>query len=67
MTNSPRRFLYLLTLWQERPATGDRPAVWRFRLEDTRSNEQWGFGSPDDLLAFLQQQVEDREVWEEER
>jgi hypothetical protein len=49
---------YILRLWQERPASSDRPAVWRFSLEDTRARRRLGFGSLDELTAFLEAQTE---------
>lgn len=58
MQNPPRRFLYLLTMWQERPASPEHPAVWRFSLEDTRTDQRRGFGSLEGLVAFLRAQVE---------
>jgi hypothetical protein len=48
---------YILRLWQERPASSDRPAVWRFSLEDTRARRRLGFGSLEELTAFLEEQV----------
>ncbi|MBN1483924.1 MAG: hypothetical protein JXA37_04315 [Chloroflexia bacterium] len=46
---------YLLRLWQERPAAAGQPAVWRLSLEDARSGDRKGFGSVEDLEAFLRQ------------
>jgi len=58
MQNPPKRFLYLLTMWQERPTSPAHPAVWRFSLEDTRTRQRRGFGSLEGLMAFLREQVE---------
>ena len=52
MRGSSRRSLYLLALWEE------RPAVWRLSLEDARTGQRWGFGSLDGLHAFLGAQME---------
>jgi hypothetical protein len=49
---------YLLRLWRERPASPERPAVWRFSVEDTRTRQRRGFGSLEDLLAFLRALME---------
>jgi hypothetical protein len=56
-----KRSLHLLLMWQERPAAPDRPAVWRFSLEDVRTGQRHGFGSLEGLLAFLRAQVEEPE------
>ena len=53
----PKRFLYVLTLWQERPEIDDQPAVWRYSLEDPYSGERRGFGSLDGVTAFLRDRV----------
>lgn len=45
--------VYLLRLWRERPASAERPAVWRFSLEDTRTGERRGFGDLEGLVDFL--------------
>jgi hypothetical protein len=55
---APRYHAYLLRLWQERPASFERPAVWRFSLEDTRTRQRRGFGSLEALMSFLRAQVE---------
>lgn len=44
---------YILRVWQERPPSEDRPAVWRYSLEDTRTRRRRGFASLDDLTAHL--------------
>lgn len=44
---------YILRAWQERPASADRPALWRYSLEDTRTRRRRGFASLDDLTAHL--------------
>jgi hypothetical protein len=57
MTESPLRFVHLLTLWQERPARPGQPAVWRFSLEDIQTRERHGFADIDALMAFLKTQI----------
>jgi len=58
MSNPSKRFVYVLTAWQERPASPERPAVWRFSLEDTRVRERRGFADLKQLTAFLEEQME---------
>jgi hypothetical protein len=52
MASEPRRYLaYLLRVWC---VTGDDGApVWRASLEDVRTGARQGFGSLEQLLAFL--------------
>lgn len=52
--STQRRMIYVLTAWQERPASPDRPAVWRFSLEDAPAGQRYGFGSLTELTAFLE-------------
>lgn len=49
---------YILRLWQERPASPECPAVWRFSLEDTHAQRRLGFGDLAALTAFLEAQME---------
>jgi len=51
--------VYLLRLWRERPASPERPAVWRFSLEDTRTRQRHGFGDLEALVAFLRAELTD--------
>jgi len=44
---------YVLRLWRERPATRERPAVWRLSLIDTSTGERRGFGCLQDLIDHL--------------
>jgi hypothetical protein len=48
-----RRSVYFLTIWQERPGETDRPAVWRYSLEDVHTGQKRGFGSLEQMLVFL--------------
>ena len=56
-----KRWTQVLTIWQERPALGERPAEWRFSLEDPLTRQRRGFGSLDGLTAFLQEQLAQQE------
>jgi len=62
MSHPPKRFLHLLAIWQERSASSAGPAVWRFSLEDARDGARRGFASLEELMAFLQAQVEGGEA-----
>jgi hypothetical protein len=55
--DSLKRSIYLLTIWQERLASSEHAAVWRFSLEDARSGERWGFANLEQILAFLEKQM----------
>ena len=57
MQSSTKRFVYVLTGWQERTASSERPAVWRFSLEETHVERRHGFGSLGELMAFLAMQT----------
>jgi hypothetical protein len=57
LSNPTRRYIYVVTLWQERPASPDKPAVWRFALEDARTGRKRGFGSLEALSAYLQRRM----------
>ena len=54
----PTYHAYILRVWQERPESAGQPAVWRFSLQDTREHQRVGFGSLDQLTAFLESQME---------
>jgi hypothetical protein len=55
--DSLKRSIYLLTIWQERSASSEHAAVWRFSLEDARSGERWGFANLEQILAFLEKRM----------
>ncbi len=57
MQSHPVRRVYLLTMWEERPARAGRSALWRFSLEDTIGGKRLAFGSLDALIGFLQAQM----------
>jgi len=62
MIEPPHYQVYILRLWQERPASFDRPATWRFSLENVLTRRQQGFANLEKLVAFLQEQVGVRET-----
>lgn len=45
---------YLLRLWRE--SDEERP-IWRASLKSSRTGEKVGFGSLDELFAFLQRET----------
>ncbi len=49
--------VFLLRQWQEQEASGMQPAVWRFMLESPLTGARRGFGSIEDLAAFLEEQM----------
>ncbi len=49
---------YILRLWQERPASPEHSAVWRFSVEDPRTRQRQGFGSLEKLTAYLRARME---------
>ncbi len=52
-------YVFVFRLWKEQGMALDRPAVWRFSLEDIRTRERYGFGSLEGLITFLQERMED--------
>jgi hypothetical protein len=57
LSNPIRRFIYVVTLWQERPTSSDKPAIWRFILEDARTGHKRGFGSLEALSAYVRRRM----------
>jgi hypothetical protein len=54
----PRYYTFLLTVWEERNQDPNSPGVWRFRLEDTRTNHRHGFASLEGVTAFLHNRLD---------
>jgi hypothetical protein len=44
-------------MWQERPAMGDTPVVWRIRIEDVRTRERHAFANLEEVLSFLKERT----------
>jgi hypothetical protein len=56
----PRYQTYVLRCWQERSTQADSMVtVWRFSLEDPRTNRRRGFTSLEALLASLQSELDE--------
>jgi hypothetical protein len=53
----PRYRSYLLTFWEERSQDPAAPTVWRFSLQDPRTDRRRGFASLEALLDFLRMQL----------
>jgi hypothetical protein len=54
----PRYYTFLLTGWEERNQDPNSPGVWRFRLEDTRTNYRHGFAILEGVTAFLHNRLD---------
>ena len=54
----PRYCTFLLTVWEERNQDPNSPGVWRFRLEDLRTNQRHGFASLEGVMAFLHSRLD---------
>ena len=59
----PFRYLsYILCCWQERSVHAGREiVVWRFSLQDPRTNRRYGFATLEALLISLQAELVDDE------
>lgn len=49
----PRYYSYILRFWEDR-SEKTNSADWRFSLEDPERQVRYGFGSLEDLVAFLE-------------
>jgi hypothetical protein len=52
--DKPRYVSYLLRLWQ---TESEGQLVWRASLESPQTGERLGFGSLDELIAFLRERT----------
>jgi hypothetical protein len=50
---------YILRFWQEQDATQNKQQ-WRFTLLDSTKGHRYGFSSIDDLIAFIQSQMNEK-------
>ena len=58
-----RYLSYILRCWQEQSVhAGRETRVWRYSLEDPRTNERHGFATLEALLISLQGELADDEV-----
>jgi hypothetical protein len=58
VSHSIRRFIYGITIWQERPTFSHRPAAWRFSVEDARTGLVHPCRSLKAVITFLRQRME---------
>jgi hypothetical protein len=54
----PQYQSYLLRCWEMRSQQPDRPATWRFSLEDPQTKEKHAFSGLEALVSFLQTKLE---------
>jgi len=54
----PRYRAYLLRYWEVRSNRPGRPNTWRFSLEEAGTGERHGFHDLEDLVAFLERELE---------
>jgi len=57
----PRYQAYVLRCWEMRSQHHDRPATWRFSLEDAQTREKRVFPDLEALVVFLQTELERHE------
>ena len=60
-TTPPRYLAYLIRLW----ADDQSPPVWRFSAENTQTQARRGFGTLEELVAFLQNSMVELELCDE--
>ena len=57
---------FLLRCWQEARASPDQPPLWRFVLQDVAAGqEQHAFGSFEQLVTFLRNEILGEKGFEE--
>ena len=57
---APRYQSYLLRCWEVRSQQPDRPAAWRFSLQDPRTEQKHAFPDLEALVIFLQAELEEK-------
>jgi hypothetical protein len=53
----PRYQSYMLRCWEMRSQDPDRPATWRFSLEDPQTKQRHTFSDWKSMIAFLEAQI----------
>ncbi len=56
-SESPDLRAYMLRFWKVHSNDPQRPATWRFSLEDPHTGEKFGFADLEMLVAFLQAEI----------
>ncbi len=60
---TPRYLSYVICCWQERSVHAGREImVWRFSMQNPRTNQRRGFATLESLLVSLQAELADDEV-----
>ena len=49
--------VYIVRVWEEANIHPSSPTTWRAWVLDPRSQERWGFSSPQSLLDFLRGRI----------
>ena len=63
LKKTPRYLSYVVRCWQERSVHAGREImVWRFSLQNPRTNQRRGFATLESLLVSLQAELADDEV-----
>jgi hypothetical protein len=58
MLYNPKTYrTFLVVSWQERNQDPDLPPVWRFSLEDTRTDQRRGFANLEALVDALKREL----------
>ncbi len=57
----PQYQAYMLRCWEMRSQRPDRPATWRFSLEDSQTKKKRAFPDLEALVTFLQTELEKHE------
>lgn len=56
----PPYYTYILRFWKEQNAE-EHGVTWRFTIEDTASSTRHGFDNLDEMIAFLQAQLDQKQ------
>ena len=56
--SAPRYQSYLLRCWEVRSQQPDRPATWRYSLQDPQTERKHGFADLEELVAFLRTELD---------
>ncbi|MEJ2150857.1 MAG: hypothetical protein P8Z40_15465 [Chloroflexota bacterium] len=56
--SAPRYQSYLLRCWEVRSQQPDRPATWRYSLQDPQTEQKHSFADLEELVDFLQAELD---------
>jgi hypothetical protein len=54
----PRYHSFLFTFWEERSQYPDASVIWRFSLTDSRTGQRYGFVSLEEMMIFLEKEID---------